>query len=170
MAEARPFVMHHCTLLSAVFGIDIGLWRNIPAVGADLCDPHLLAKYRQRFPQLWHHHDLVLKTMAAPLSNPEPDPAAAIEQSESGCLFTLFVAGQSPKAGVALMHLHQALQQSRQPYTLKVVDIQKHPDQAVAHRVTDTPTLMQLHPAPVKRLTGQLTNTAQIVDWLKSPL
>ncbi|MGB3614794.1 MAG: circadian clock KaiB family protein [Elainellaceae cyanobacterium] len=170
VAEARPLVMHHQALLSAVFGVDSGMWQSIPTAESELCDPLLLTKYRQRFPQLWQYHDLVAKMSSAPLPGPWPHPSASVGQADVGCLFTLFIAGQSSETGATLRHLRQALQQSRQPYTLKVVDTQKHLDQALAHRITVTPTLIKTHPEPANRFTGQLTKTADIVDWLKSIL
>lgn len=169
VAEARPLVMPHRALLSAIFGIEYQLWQPM-STDLELCDPQLLAKYRQRFPQLWQCHDIVWQistAQAATASGSELLPLA--EPPTSGQVLLLFVAGQSPQTEVTLTNLHQALEQSRRPYTLKVVDVQKHPDQAADHHITVTPTLVRAQPAPMKRLIGQLTDVVRLIDWVEAP-
>ncbi len=162
VAEARPLVMRHRSLLYAVFGIDVADWKGIP-VTPDLCDPQLLVKYRQRFPQLWQSHDLVMQAFAAP-------QLSASEDESLGCVLTLFVAGQTDETETTLTHVHQALEQSSRPYSLKVIDIHKHPDQMAAHQITATPTLIKTWPPPTTRLAERLDNAAQITAWLESNL
>ncbi|MEO0406155.1 MAG: circadian clock KaiB family protein [Cyanobacteria bacterium P01_A01_bin.135] len=163
VAEARPLVMQHRTLLSAVFDIDCGLWQTMPTA-IDLCDPQLLTKYRQRFPQLWQYHNIVMQLSTLPVSTPE----VSVAGMESGHLFILFIAGQPSQTEATLTHLHQALLQSPHPYTLKVVDVGKHPDQAADYHITVTPTLVRARPSPTKRLIGQITDVDRLVDWIKA--
>ncbi|NJO67034.1 MAG: circadian clock protein KaiB, partial [Leptolyngbyaceae cyanobacterium RM1_405_57] len=69
-----------------------------------------------------------------------------------------------------LQNLHQLLEKSlQQPYTLKVVDIYKHPEQAEADQVAATPTLVKVWPKPVRRIAGNLEDAAKILQILASP-
>lgn len=161
VAEARPLVMRHRALLEAIFGVSAADWQRL-SVEPDLCSPQLLMKYRQQFPQLWQRHDLVMQAFA---------PSSSLATPEgTGHVLLLFVAGQTHQTDVALTHMHQALRQSSQPYTLKVIDIDKHPDQAAAHHITVAPTLVKTWPLPVARLTGPLNDVFQIRGWLESAL
>jgi circadian clock protein KaiB len=54
----------------------------------------------------------------------------------------------------------------QQPYTLKVIDVQKHPDLAEADQVAATPTLMRVWPLPVKRIVGELEDAQAILRIL----
>jgi circadian clock protein KaiB len=87
-----------------------------------------------------------------------------------GYVLRLFVAGHNANTERILQTLHQMLEQSlRYPYTLKVVDVFKHPDQAELYQVSATPTLVRAWPQPVRRLVGDIDNTAKILQLLVSP-
>lgn len=82
----------------------------------------------------------------------------------------LFVAGHNANTERILQTLHQILEQSLlHPYTLKVVDVFKHPEQAEADSVSATPTLVKVSPSPTRRLVGDLDNATKILQMLASP-
>lgn len=162
VAEARPLVMRHRSLLHAVFDIDALHWQRISA-SAELCDPLLLLKYRQQFPQLWQYHDLVVQAFAPPLTH-----RPSLEREPTGRVLTLFVAGETHQTDIVLTQMHQALEQTGQPYTLKVVDVRKHPEQAAAQQIEVVPTLVKTWPLPVARLADQLSDATAIRAWLES--
>lgn len=87
-----------------------------------------------------------------------------------GYVLRLFVAGHSANTERILQTLHQLLEQSlHRPYTLKVVDVFKHPEQAEADSVSATPTLVKVSPLPMRKLVGDLDNAAKILQMLASP-
>jgi circadian clock protein KaiB len=68
------------------------------------------------------------------------------------------------------MSLHQLLEHSlRLPYSLKVIDVFKHPDQAEANQISATPTLLRVWPHPVRRIVGDLTDAERILRILAVP-
>lgn len=86
-----------------------------------------------------------------------------------GYVLRLFVAGHSANTERILQTLHQLLEQSLHcPYTLKVVDVFKHPEQAEADSVSATPTLVKVSPLPMRRLVGDLDNATKILQMLAS--
>jgi circadian clock protein KaiB len=66
-----------------------------------------------------------------------------------------------------LENLHQILENSLgYPYTLKVIDVLKHPEQADADRISATPTLIRVWPKPVRRIVGQCDDLEKILQLL----
>ncbi|HEY9655035.1 MAG TPA: circadian clock KaiB family protein, partial [Crinalium sp.] len=60
--------------------------------------------------------------------------------------------------------LHRVLEQSlSHPYTLKVIDVSQHPEQAELDQVSATPTLVKVYPRPVRRIVGDLDNVDQLL-------
>jgi len=63
-----------------------------------------------------------------------------------------------------LQALHRVLEQSlSHPYTLKVIDVSQHPEQAELDQVSATPTLVKVYPRPVRRIVGDLENVDQLL-------
>ncbi len=82
-------------------------------------------------------------------------------------ILRLFVSSRHSSTELALRNLHRALERSLlQPYTLQVVDISKHPEQAESDQVTATPTLMRVHPLPLRRIVGHLEHDDQLLHLL----
>jgi circadian clock protein KaiB len=171
VAEAAPFVMRHQALLNVLFGEEL-TWN--PTDVGEACDLAVISGYQKQFPQLWEDHDLIIryeKVVPLPLNHGRVAAAWSpmIQESQSGYVLRLFVAGSSGGTERILRKLHSLLDQSlQQPYTLKVIDVQKHPDLAEADQVAATPTLMRIWPNPVKRIVGELEDAEAIVRILTS--
>jgi circadian clock protein KaiB len=192
-AEIYPFVWRYRSLLTALFGCSELDWQ---LTHHTLCDPVMMAAYRQQFPQLWQNHNLVARLdpiqplsplqvrSATPIWFAEfPQQAESRQQTESdmgtdiragdeenlaGYVFRLFVAGNSAVVEQILQTLHQLLEENlRQPYTLKIIDVRKHPEQAEADQITATPTLVKAWPTPVRRIVGELDNPDQLLQLLR---
>jgi circadian clock protein KaiB len=170
VAEAAPFVMRHRALLNVLFGEEL-TWN--PTDTQEVCDLSVISTYQKQFPQLWEDHDLVIQYEKVEPMPPEPGRITAawspmIQEAQSqGYVLRLFVAGSSTGTERILRKLHNLLDQSlQQPYTLKVIDVQKHPDFAEADQVTATPTLMRVWPTPVKRIVGELDDAQTILRIL----
>ncbi|WP_232731723.1 circadian clock KaiB family protein [Kamptonema formosum] len=86
-----------------------------------------------------------------------------------GYVLRLFVCGHTAATERTLKRLHQLLQEgSPSPYTLKVIDIFKHPEQTEADRVCATPTLLKVWPQPFRRIVGELDNADAVLRLLSS--
>lgn len=82
----------------------------------------------------------------------------------------LFVSGHSVATEQTLKSLHQLLEDSlRHPYTLKVIDVFKHPELAEADQISATPTLLRVWPQPVRRIVGDMNNIEQVLRILAPP-
>jgi len=166
-AEAYPAVMRHQALLNAIFGTGDTVWQSAPWQEG-LCDRMVLNSYRSSFPQLWEDHDLIVRLdpFEAVLYYQEAT-TLQIQPNTQGYVLRLFVAGHSPGIERTLESLHDILEQYLgQPYTLKVIDVVSHPEQAETNQVTATPTLVKVWPLPVRRIVGDLDNVDKILQML----
>ncbi|MDX2232800.1 MAG: circadian clock KaiB family protein [Leptolyngbyaceae cyanobacterium bins.349] len=171
-AEISPLVARYQPLLNAIFETGNLTWSKTQ-FQTTLCDPMVLATHRSRFPKLWECHDLVVRydqivhnpptALASPLAPP------VMEHSPpQGYVLRLFVSGHSITTHQTLQKLHQLLEQVLdQPYTLKLIDVSQHPEQAELDQVTATPTLMRVYPLPVRRIVGNLESEDQLLAILK---
>lgn len=186
-AEAYPPVLRHQTLLNAVFDTSDLVWHLIRE---EMCEPMAIATYHQQFPQLWENHDLVVRfpisqsrstqlfqKTTPPPSRFGPPPIEPLHSSASGAgtletpgyVLRLFVSGTNPNTERTLVSVHQLLEQSlHHPYTLKVIDVLKHPEQAEQDQISATPTLIKVWPKPVRRIVGELNDPEKIMRLLSS--
>ncbi|ASC70960.1 Circadian clock protein KaiB [Halomicronema hongdechloris C2206] len=168
VAEAYPRVMRYQALLNTVFDLDALSWQPVYSVVAG-CSTSVLGNYRQQSPQLWQYHDLVLQVPTSTTAEPATEtPTATFGDSPTGYVLRLFVAGYTSTTEYILTALQATLDQYlQQPYTLKVVDVYKHPEQAETDQVSATPTLVRVWPYPARRLVGDLDNVDRILSLLK---
>ncbi|MGB3493123.1 MAG: circadian clock KaiB family protein [Elainellaceae cyanobacterium] len=174
-AEASPFVMQHQALLNAVFGLEHIRWRPHKTL-PDVCAPMVVHQFRPQFPQLWKHHDLIIQADRSRLTasahvNIEPSMGSFLKKTAEpqGYVLRLFISGKGSATEMLLKRLHTILERSlREPYTLKVVDISKNPEQAEADQISATPTLVKAWPLPVKRIIGDLYDAEALLNFLSS--
>lgn len=175
VAEACPLVLQHQAILNALF--DLGNWQwNMKSTHEAVCDPIVLATYRSQFPQLWKTHELIIpvdsrhsQLPAEHRSAGQPWSTTTPELSSPGYVLRLFVAGSNAATERTLQTVHQLLEQFlHQPYTLKIVDVLRHPEQAELDQVTATPTLMKVYPPPIKRVVGDFSSPEKILQVLNS--
>ncbi|MEG4805450.1 circadian clock KaiB family protein [Microcoleus sp. ARI1-B5] len=184
-AEAYPPVLRYQTLLNAIFGTGDLVWE---ARSDEICEPMAIATYHEQFPELWENHDLVVQypmelgrsdsrssTISLPSSRfersqgmPTTKPTAITPPLQTqGYVLRLFVSGSNPSTQRTLETLYQLLEQCLdRPYTLKVIDVLKHPEQAEADQISATPTLIKIWPKPVRRIVGELNDAEKIVRLL----
>jgi len=166
VAETAPAVWRYRAVLNAVFGLEGITWRVKP-ISIELCNPLAVAPYRERFPQLWTGHDALVRVGEVGVSGtwPMEDEDAKTE----GYVFRLFIRGDSSTTEETLLRLHQTLELALgHPYTLKVIDVLKHPQQAEADRVSATPTLIRAWPGPVRRIVGEIDDFTRILGILET--
>lgn len=168
-AEAYPPVFRYRSLLNAVFETDVQ-WQMAPSPEG-LCDPIVIDQYRHQFPQLWENHDLVFRleshvNSSLTFAQTSP-PQISASPYPQGYVLRLFVSGYSATTQRILQNLHELLEQSLEsPYTLKIIDIFKHPEQAELDQITATPTLVKVYPKPVRRIAGNLEDGDRILHML----
>ena len=175
-AEAYAPVLRYQNLLNALFEMEDLVWETAPWP-EELCHPMVLNTYRNQFPQLWENHELLVrldrkaeqKELIAEGDRQQgvPVSSSAMQPTTKGYVLRLFVSGHSAATERTLQALHQLLEQSLgQPYTLKVFDVHKHPEQAEVNHISATPTLVKVWPLPVRRIVGELEDVDKIMRVL----
>lgn len=83
-------------------------------------------------------------------------------------LFKLFVSGADTMATEKMLRVLRNTLESTlsRPYTLHLIDVITHPDEAESNNITATPTLIQVSPPPVRRIVGYWPSPQQLRDLL----
>jgi len=169
IAEASPLVLRYQALLNVVFSTEDLVWQPL-ALQDGVCDALVLSTYREQFPKLWEPHDLVVQYEKAEPYDPVEERlvSTVVEPSSvldtQGYVLRLFVSGNSTATERTLQTLHRILEETlSHPYTLKVIDVSQHPEQAELDQVSATPTLVKVYPRPVRRIVGDLDNVDQLL-------
>ena len=90
----------------------------------------------------------------------------AKSQSEQWDL-RLYIAGESPKAGVAFSNLKLICEERlKGKYHIRVIDLVKHPHVAREEQILAIPTLVRKIPLPVRNIIGDLSNTEGVLVGL----
>jgi len=76
----------------------------------------------------------------------------------------LYVTGRTPRSQQAIDNLRRLLEEEfAERYELEIVDVLEDPQQAEAHKVLATPTLVRDLPPPVRRVIGDLSDRHQVL-------
>ncbi len=82
----------------------------------------------------------------------------------------LFVAGTTRRSQDAIENLLRiCAEYLAGRYNLEVIDIYQQPDLAARYQVVAAPTLVKLSPAPLRRIIGDLSQTARVLRGLDLP-
>jgi circadian clock protein KaiB len=93
--------------------------------------------------------------------------APAPETDPSHYHLRLFVTGATPRSSRAIQNIRAICEDHLQGRSdLEVVDIYQHPDHAKAEQIVVTPTLVKQTPLPVRKLIGDLSDTARVLAGL----
>ena len=91
------------------------------------------------------------------------------ELNNNGYVLRLFVSSDNVAIEKTLTKIYQLLEEGLvYPYTLKVIDISKHPEQAENYHISATPTLLRVWPEPVRRIVGQLDDFERVLQIISS--
>ncbi|NET01160.1 MAG: circadian clock protein KaiB [Sphaerospermopsis sp. SIO1G2] len=168
-AEAYPAVMRYVPLLAAIFDTGNFVWQAAPWQEG-MCEQMVLSTYRSSFPELWEDHDLIVRLDSQRnINDYQPSNLSLTPEVKKtqGYVLRLFVAGHSLITERSLEHLQVFLERSlNHPYTLKVIDVLTHPEQAEIDQVSATPTLVKVWPHPVRRIVGDLDNLEKLLQML----
>lgn len=81
--------------------------------------------------------------------------------------FLLFVSGMSVKSGLAIENLRKICEEHLAgKFSLEIIDISRHKEQAVRHQIIAIPTLIRLQPGPQKTILGDLSDTEKVLHIL----
>lgn len=79
----------------------------------------------------------------------------------------LFIAGQTPRAILALKNLKLICEERlKGNYHINIIDLQKSPQLGRVHQIFAIPTLMLKQPLCVKMVIGDLSNTESVLAGL----
>ncbi len=92
-----------------------------------------------------------------------PDDSVRRVQAMTRVVFTLYVAGQSPRSLQAAANLNRLGQERLGgAYDLTVVDVADDPNRAESARILTTPTLVKEAPGQPRRVTGDLSDVERV--------
>jgi circadian clock protein KaiB len=82
----------------------------------------------------------------------------------------LFIAGTTPHSAAALANVVELCDEYLAGrYDLSVVDVYQEPERTAEAQIVAVPTLLKRHPLPVRRLIGDLSDTARVLAGLDLP-
>lgn len=178
IAEVYPAVQRYIPLLQVLFELETTTNWQIAPWQEEYCNRAVVETYRSLFPELWNRQDLVMRYDPKHLSkssreqhspgsnNLTPDLG---RESAEGYILRLFISSKNSSAEKTLNNIHQLLEKGLvNPYTLKVIDIAKNPEQAVIHQVITTPTLIRVSPKPIRRIVGSLDDIPRVLNIISS--
>ena len=96
-------------------------------------------------------------------------PSSSTRKNENGYVLRLFISSDNAAIEKTLTKIHQLLEEGlTYPYTLKVIDISKHPEQAENYHISAIPTLVRVWPKPIRRVVGKLDDVERVVQIISS--
>jgi len=82
-------------------------------------------------------------------------------------VLTLFVTGSTPKSLRAIANLRSICQEHLLGrYELQVFDLYQQPELAKEHKLVAAPTLIKSLPEPIRRVIGDMSDTAEVLVGL----
>ena len=79
----------------------------------------------------------------------------------------LFITGASPNSGRAIANLKIICDKYLTAgYELEIIDVYQQPIKAISEQVIGLPMLIKYFPLPIKRLFGDLSDTAKVLKGL----
>ena len=167
IAEVYPAAQRYIPLLQILFGLKVDTKWQVAPWQEEYCNRAVIETYRTRFPQLWQQHDLVVR-LDPKINSTFTDATENTDRAE-GYSLRLFISSDNSSAEKTLNNIHHLLESGlTNPYTLKVIDVAKNPEQAALHRVITTPTLIRISPQPIKRIVGQLDDIPRVLNIISS--
>lgn len=95
------------------------------------------------------------------------ETALAAEPVAEHYLLKLFITGTTPKCTRAIQNIRAICDENLAgDYSLEVIDIYQHPEQARPEEIVATPTLVKKLPLPERKLVGDLSQRERVLESL----
>jgi circadian clock protein KaiB len=92
----------------------------------------------------------------------------AIADGDGVWYLRLYVAGQSPKSMQAIANLKDLCDTHLAGhYDIEIIDLVEKPELARSDDILAIPTTVLLHPLPVRKIIGDLSDTARVLTGLR---
>ena len=86
-------------------------------------------------------------------------------------LLKLYIAGHTPRSANAIANLRRICEEAIPGrHELVIIDVLECPQLAEEAKVLVTPTLVRAFPLPLRRIVGDLSNTAKVLQCLEVSL
>jgi circadian clock protein KaiB len=86
-------------------------------------------------------------------------------------LLKLYITGHTPRSANAIANLRRLCAEAIPgQHELVIIDVLECPQLAEEAKVLVTPTLVRALPLPLRRIVGDLSNTARVLQCLEIPL
>ena len=83
----------------------------------------------------------------------------------------LYVTGGTPNSARAIVNTRRLLEEHLHGrYSLEILDIAEHVEQAAEDQIVCAPTLLRLAPPPARRIIGDMSDVARVLKGLDVPL
>jgi circadian clock protein KaiB len=80
----------------------------------------------------------------------------------------LYIAGKTPRGDRAIANLRRICEEELgNQYALEIIDVIENPLLAEREKILVTPTLVKSLPPPIRRVIGDLSNTAKVLVGLE---
>jgi circadian clock protein KaiB len=100
---------------------------------------------------------------------PAPKKSSAMPQKKAlvQYILKLYVAGQSPKSVRAITNIKKICEEELHGrYDLEVIDLHQQPQLAKGDQIIAVPTLIKKLPPPLRRIIGDMSDTARVLVGL----
>jgi len=82
-------------------------------------------------------------------------------------ILKLYITGQTPKSGRAAVNIRRICEEElKGRYELVIIDVLERPQLAEDEKILATPTLIKELPPPLRRVIGDLSDTAKVLIGL----
>lgn len=176
IAEVYPAIQRYIPFLHTLFDLEPNTNWHIAPWQEEHCNRAVIETYKGQFPQLWEQRNLIIRLdqkystrLTSDINDPQSQTLNVGHNKAGGYILRLFISTNNGTAEKTLSHIHQLLEQGlTSPYTLKVIDVSKNPEQAAIHQVTVTPTLVRVSPKPIRRVVGQFDDMQRVLQIISS--
>jgi circadian clock protein KaiB len=91
-------------------------------------------------------------------------------RSHQDWILCLYVAGPTPKSAAVIRNLEQICEEHLAGrYHIEVIDLRKNPQTARDDQIFAVPTVVRKRPSPIRKIIGDLSNTARVLAGLDLP-
>lgn len=94
-----------------------------------------------------------------------------VSSADRPYVLRLYVTDASPKSARAIVNLRRLLDERlADRYTLEILDVATNVASATQDQIVCVPTLMRLKPLPLRRIIGDMSDSARVLKGLDVPM